>query len=583
MSHRRRLQKPKTFAANKPDADIQEMVEAKKLLEGNKPKENKVIAGAIPFDYNPDAEFDDKNFLITRDELVQRSHIPLNAEIDLNLYDPKTQQNVRITEADALINHHNKVKESFPDDFSINQLTGNVQGNEYVPLVGGPWSKQLYIYDMLQMQIKAFEMRNHNPIARAIVNVTTDYTIGKGIQWHIEDDTVKAYWEAWWKRYNMSAKLKQYSDDGCTQGELFLRYRPDPFNNKYLKPFVVDPSTVWEIVTDPEDIDLVYYYHRQFPTQYQIFTFADIPSMKYIIDQIPAPDMYHLKLNVSTVEKRGRSDFYPAMTWLKRCNDYYNALTLKAVMQSNITFHLTVKGDDSQVSAVAASFAPLLNSPGNVTYTNADGDNNPNVKIDVTEASQTATNPGTVGLELVAMVGAAVNIPPEFLAPGLSNAAVQSRASALVKTEPFVKKIEKRQSELNDMLKDMYERVISFGIMQNDLPANASTDVDFIFPSVVADDRSALVKDLQIGFMDKIMSHEQYSNRYAAAIGIDKYNYHDEQDKIHAEELANPSVDTALGNLYKTDIKGSQGAALKPGEEAPATTNRQDMKKDVQK
>ena len=55
-------------------------------------------------------------------------------------------------------------------------------------------------------------------------------------------------------------------------GELMVRTYVDKTGlNGDVIVRAIDPSTVWEIVTDPEDIENVYYYHQQFATQYQVF------------------------------------------------------------------------------------------------------------------------------------------------------------------------------------------------------------------------------------------------------------------------------------------------------------------------
>ena len=72
---------------------------------------------------------------------------------------------------------------------------------------------------------------------------------------------------------------------------------------------LIDPSTVWEILTPPEDINQPIAYQQVFPTQYQIYTGIDkggvVPSSKFIMQQIPAEEVLHFKINcVSTSHGR---------------------------------------------------------------------------------------------------------------------------------------------------------------------------------------------------------------------------------------------------------------------------------------
>lgn len=162
-----------------------------------------------------------------------------------------------------------------------------LQQEEFTPLMIGPFFRQTYLYDMLSAFSKTYWEKNHSPLAANIVRLTTEFVLGKGVGWHIENEDAKAYWGKWWKRNHLDKKLFTLSDDLTMNGENMLRYVNDPYDPSQLKVIIIDPATVWEIVTAPEDIEDVKFYHRQYPTQYQIFS-QEIPSIKYIIDQIPA-------------------------------------------------------------------------------------------------------------------------------------------------------------------------------------------------------------------------------------------------------------------------------------------------------
>jgi len=224
---------------------------------------------------------------------------------------------------------------------------------EFVPLMSGPFFKQMYIYDYLYMHARAFQLVNHNALAAAAVKIMQRFTIGRGLSFHIKDEAVRNWWDEFWIRNNMNKRSRGMARDINWQGELMMKYLE--VEGGRLSVRSLDPSTCWEVVTDPEDIEKVYYYHFQWPSQYQIWTAGNIPVSQYFIQQIPPTNIQHAKINVSSMEKRGRSELLPGMAWLKRFDNLYDGRTLKAVLEANLVWIITVKGDQADVDALKSS------------------------------------------------------------------------------------------------------------------------------------------------------------------------------------------------------------------------------------
>ena len=348
--------------------------------------------------------------------------------------------------------------------------TSLIDQDEFVPLMGGPFYKQLYLYDYLLMHARAFQLTNHNALAASAVKQLTRFVIGRGISFHVRNEAAKSVWEEFWNRNNMRARVRQMARDLTWQGELLLRYYEKQRGYATLR--VLDASSCWEIVTDVEDIDHVYYYHFQYPTPYQIYGVGQIPVTKYIIQQIPPTNIQHIKINVSSQEKRGRSDLLPSMPWLKRFDDFYNGITLKQVLEANLVWKITVKGDQADVDAVLASQdLQQLPPPGGVWLQNEA------VDLEPANATMTASRGSSdVGSEIASIVATSLNLPREYFNVGGPGAA---RATALVRTDPAVKTIEDRQQLFRETLEEMYDRVLSMAITAGRLdPAAAREDPD---------------------------------------------------------------------------------------------------------
>lgn len=345
--------------------------------------------------------------------------------------------------------------------------TSLIDRDEFVPLMGGPFYKQLYIYDYLLMHSRAFQLVNHNALAASAVKQLTRFVVGRGVSFHIRNDAARAVWEEFWNRNNMRARVRQMARDLTWQGELLLRYYEKQRGYATLR--VLDASSCWEIVTDVEDIDHVYYYHFQYPTPYQIYGVGQIPVTKYIIQQIPPTNIQHLKINVSSQEKRGRSDLLPSMPWLKRFDDFYNGITLKQVLEANLVWKITVEGDQADVDAILASQdLQQLPPPGGVWLQNSA------VNLEPVNATMTSSRGGSdVGSEIASIVATSLNLPREYFNIGGPGAA---RATALVRTDPAVKTIEDRQQLMRETLEEMYDRVLSMAITAKRLDPSAARE-----------------------------------------------------------------------------------------------------------
>ena len=131
------------------------------------------------------------------------------------------------------------------------------QYSEYTPIMGGPHFKQLYLYDYLSMHSRAFEAWNHNPLAKRIVKLLVQYAMGRGYKAISKDDKKQGAWDKFEKSHKIKTKMTRFWPvEYIVSGELMV--------DKVLWQSI-DPSTIWDIVTDPDNLEDVYYYHQTYP------------------------------------------------------------------------------------------------------------------------------------------------------------------------------------------------------------------------------------------------------------------------------------------------------------------------------
>ncbi len=206
------------------------------------------------------------------------------------------------------------------------------------------------------MHTLAFFTWNHNPIAKRIIDLLAQYTFGRRFKVSIKDARKKKCWEDFDRKYAIRENVSKFwIREYCIYGEIMLN--TDTWQ-------LIDPSTVWDIITDPDDIKNVYYYYQSYPTAYQMFTgfkvkgapgSEKVPGQEYIIRELPAYKVLHHRGNCVSNEKRGRSLLFPILGWLKRIRDLYNAIVIRQWLLSCFIWDDTVKGSAAEIATHAAA------------------------------------------------------------------------------------------------------------------------------------------------------------------------------------------------------------------------------------
>lgn len=452
-----------------------------------------------------------------------------------------------------------KMREArFREDFATDSVSSagtnsGLVGDDFVPLLGGPFFKQQYLYDYLRSQSYCNYEYNHNPLARAVVHITRDFVLGRGYRIDSDDPKALALWRAFEKVNKleelMEAVVKEGSKDGETMiwwlpnQEVSIGYKDAPGQEpqKGIIPRIrlLDPSTCWEIVTMPEDITRVLFYWFVFPTQYQIKTGtlagSQVPTSKFITQQLPDEDVMHFKYNVNHNEKRGRSDLFPVLGYLKWVKDYINYKLIAMKKQAAWTEDISVEGSQADVDNLATALASLGEfEPAGSRFLHTN-------KITRTYLN-TSNNAGGQDegvMHGIDMIAAGTQIPVSYF--GLSKSAGQTRASALVGTEPVAKKFERRQQEVRRILDCIWRKF-------QDKHGVYGSECTITFPEIISQDRSGKLKDIKMCEDSGYIARETAAQLAAKELDVDNYDYQKELEKIQSEQSP-PIMPTLISPL----------------------------------
>jgi hypothetical protein len=421
--------------------------------------------------------------------------------------------------------------------------SGLLVGQDFVPLLGGPFNKQLYIYDYLRMHSYAFFAVNHWPVAHAAVNIMTDFTLGRGYRIDVQDmkgnphPKASALWDAFEEANDLQMLMHNAARELSVYGETMVWWLPDNETKiayqlrpgqepgKGLLPRVrlIDPSCIWDICTYPEDITRVLYYQWVAPTQYQTYTAPSVPSTKFIMQQIPADQVDHFKVNCMSNEKRGRSDLFSALGYIKRLSDSVNYSIIGLQKASAWSIDTTIEGNQNDLNVYAQEQASL----GTIPQAGSEFIHTSKVKREYlgNQASSRSGSPAAFDW-CFSQAAMALGIPVSYFGTHLSGG--QTRASALVATEPVAKRFEIRQWQYERILQKMAKRLFAmFGI--------DDAQIEVTMPELLVQDRSAKLKDLALAEAQGWLSKDHAATIASKEFQISKFDYELEKQEIDTQ------------------------------------------------
>lgn len=494
----------------------------------------------------------------------------------------------KLRETHGITHRGKKLKEAFPDTYSGEPGDqGTVApDNEFHPLTLGPFNRQLYIHDFLDQASKAYEGFHHNPILKAGVNTITNFVMGDGIKVVAANPMCQAIWDKYLDRVARTGipypeKMRMMFRDASIIGETFVT---DPMMDGGPTMKVWDASTVWEILTNPRDIEEVYYAYRQFPTQWQIpytATGKTPPQLsEYVIEQIPGDKWLQVKFNATVGEKRGRSDLFSVLGWGKRFKDWFDAAVINGQISNAFVLWWKVNGTQADVDTLRNNpdFAKVP-PPGSAWFTNEQ------VTPSLLRPEGGVREGDKTGEQLLSIIAVSLNLPPEYF--GVAGAA--TRADALVRGEPAQRFFAQRQEMVRDVARWQFRRVMLRAQIMGELPlkqpkqaglrdivaAMRSGDwkaaaeltkrvqgkseyeekmditCEVILPNLITEDRTLKLRDLGAAHATRVISKETYARQVAEELKIKNFDFDEEQAKINDEEargiIVSPMMSTPSG------------------------------------
>lgn len=304
-------------------------------------------------------------------------------------------------------------------------------------------------FERAEVYADALQAWQVNPLARRIVELTSQYVVGGGVACSCKHAATAQFVDAFWNhRLNrMAVRCFELCDELTRSGNLFVLLTTDPAGMSYLR--AVPAADIERIEARPNDIEQPACFVSKPNGQLQVTTW---PAYAEETDDGQSAVMLHYAINRPVGAQWGESDLAPLLKWLgrysawiedrARLNRFRNAFlfVVKAAFSS--------EADRAARQAVLAANPP---APGSILVT--DGGEEWSTISPQLEASDAQND----GLAIKKMIAGGAGVPLHFLAEPESS----TRTTAEAAGGPTYRRFEQRQNFFLWMLGDILRVVIA--------------------------------------------------------------------------------------------------------------------------
>jgi hypothetical protein len=306
-----------------------------------------------------------------------------------------------------------------------------------------------YAFDRLEILEQSLEAWRVNPLARRIVELTTQYVVGGGMSFTCKNEVVSRFINKFWQhRLNlMSIRCSEWCDELTRTGNLFVILTTDSSGMTYVR--AVPATQVKEISSAANDVEQPL--RVTFKPTGEGFTEETFPAYNEASDSRGADGSFaavvlHYAINRPVGGQWGESDLAPLLRWLSR---YAAWLEDRARLNRYRTaFMYTVKASFTSEAERLARQSALNSSPpspGSILVVDS------SEEWAVVQPKLEADQANEDGLALKKMIAAGSGIPLHFLAEPES----ATRTTAEAAGGPTFRRFEQRQRYFMHVINDV--------------------------------------------------------------------------------------------------------------------------------
>lgn len=357
----------------------------------------------------------------------------------------------------------------------------------------------------------AWYLWEQNPLAKRLIQFTTDLVLGEGVTVQAKDERLqRAIDDTWNHRINqLKTRLPEFHNALELNGELILPVETNPITGRPILGFI-DPSNVQRIELNPLNnlqVDAVVLRAEGGIGEGQRLKVVQPNPETGLLEG----EVFYLGINKLPNSSRGRSSLLPLSDWLDLYDQYMFAEVERLHLLSSFVWDYTIEGADPAVVADKVKALPNP-KPGSVFG------HNEKEKLEARTPDLKAADRSEAGRMLRTHIAGGYGYPLSYLGEIDSNrATIEGQNDVMMKTPA------RKQKELAAFL----ETIVLFTVQQHvrkngALYRDADPGFKVVMPEIQAKDVSRVGQVLAqvVTAMDTAMGNKTASRQLAATVTL---------------------------------------------------------------
>lgn len=306
-----------------------------------------------------------------------------------------------------------------------------------------------FSYDRSEILEQSLEAWRTNPLARRVVELTSQYVVGGGLSITCKHkpgaDFLNEFWEHRLNR--MPVRVFEMCDELTRTGNLFIMLTTDPAGMSYIR--IIPASDIEEIISRPNDIEQPLFFKLK--SSIDDLQPAPLPAYDPLADTGSEPVILHYAVNRPAGAQWGEPDLAPLLRWLSRYSNWLEDRARLNRYRNAFVYVVYAKfANDAQRKARQMVLNANPPQPGSILVADESEEWKViNPRLDSGDAEKD-------GLALKKMISAGAGIPMHFLAEPESSTRTTAEASG----GPTYRRFEQRQEFFLWLIHDLLTAIM---------------------------------------------------------------------------------------------------------------------------
>jgi hypothetical protein len=337
-----------------------------------------------------------------------------------------------------------------------------------------------FSYDRNAVLSQSLEAWRINPLARRIIELTSQYVVGGGLSVNCKNQKSNAFLDQFWNhRLNrMPVRVFELCDELSRTGNLFILLSTDTAGMSYIR--VLPASEIEEIISRENDIEQPLSFKLK--SSIEDLNPQPLPAYDPQTDDPAQAVVLHYAINRPAGAQWGESDLAPLLRWLSRYSNWLEdrarlnryRMAFLYIVQAKFSSEAQRKARQTALNANPPKPGSILVADENETWKAI------NPRLESGDAERD-------GLSIKKMIAAGAGLPMHFLAEPES----ATRTTAEAAGGPTYRRFEQRQEFFKWMLSDLLGAVLSRRAFF-DKQIDPSTPVEITGADISSRDNSTL-------------------------------------------------------------------------------------------